>query len=100
MYPSAALVDAGNPCCTRSHQEAEDDDNENFYTLISLGVEGQVFLKEFQAGLVVDLGHIFSQFLASSEDLVESVVAEADEAVFFYAAAVVYFADVLHRHTL
>lgn len=53
-----------------------------------------VFPEEFQTGLVVDLGHIFSQFLASSKDVVESIVAEPDNAVFLDAAPVVYFADV------
>ena len=94
MYPSAALVDAGNPCCSRPHHEAENDDNEHFHNLVSLGVEGLVFPEEFQAGLVVDLGHIITQFLTSSKNVVESVIPEADDSVFLDAAAVVYFADV------
>lgn len=62
--------------------------------LISLGVEGLVLVEEFQAGFVVNLGHIPLQVVSSSKDLFESVVPEADEPVFLNAVSVVYFADV------
>lgn len=53
-----------------------------------------VVLEEAEAGFAINLGHVIAQFVAATEDLVELVVAEADDFVVGYRATVIYLADV------
>ena len=51
-------------------------------------------MEKTQAGFAIYFCHIVAQLVAASEDLVELVVAEADDFVVGYRATVIYLADV------
>ena len=53
-----------------------------------------IFIEEFKAGVAVHFHEIVAQLVASGEEVVEVVVAEADESVVLDGAAVVYAPNV------